>query len=94
MLSVDLALSELQDFYFVYEVLLKFLCSQIAASLLLFMEEEDVFWMMCTIIEDLLPASYYSSTLIGVQVMSGPCLFEPCNWIPAFETYFRSHYFL
>jgi hypothetical protein len=39
----------------------------IAASLLLFMEEEDVFWMMCTIIEDLLPASYYSSTLIGVQ---------------------------
>jgi len=41
---------------------------QIAASLLLFMEEEDAFWMLCTIIEDLLPASYYSSTLIGVQV--------------------------
>ncbi|XP_064629601.1 small G protein signaling modulator 3-like isoform X2 [Lineus longissimus] len=39
----------------------------IAASLLLFMEEEDAFWMMCAIIEDLLPASYYSSTLIGVQ---------------------------
>jgi len=32
------------------------------------MEEEDAFWMLCTIIEDLLPASYYSSTLIGVQV--------------------------
>lgn len=41
---------------------------QIAASLLLFMEEEDTFWMMCAIIEDLLPASYYSSTLIGIQV--------------------------
>uniref|UniRef100_A0A2C9MAD3 Small G protein signaling modulator 3 n=1 Tax=Biomphalaria glabrata TaxID=6526 RepID=A0A2C9MAD3_BIOGL len=39
----------------------------IAASLLLFMEEEDTFWMMCAIIEDLLPASYYSSTLIGIQ---------------------------
>ncbi|XP_074647202.1 small G protein signaling modulator 3 homolog isoform X2 [Tubulanus polymorphus] len=39
----------------------------IAASLLLFMEEEEAFWMMCSIIEDLLPASYYSSTLIGVQ---------------------------
>ncbi|KAK3089673.1 hypothetical protein FSP39_005534 [Pinctada imbricata] len=39
----------------------------IAASLLLFMEEEDAFWMMCAIIEDLLPASYYSSTLIGIQ---------------------------
>jgi len=43
---------------------------QIAASLLLFTEEEDAFWMLCTVIEDLLPASYYSSTLIGVQVPS------------------------
>ena len=41
---------------------------QIAASLLLFLEEEESYWMMCAIIEDLLPASYYSSTLIGVQV--------------------------
>lgn len=39
----------------------------IAASLLLFLEEEDTFWMMCAIIEDILPASYYSSTLIGIQ---------------------------
>ncbi|XP_045214522.2 small G protein signaling modulator 3-like isoform X3 [Mercenaria mercenaria] len=39
----------------------------IAASLLLFLEEEDTFWMMCAIIEDLLPASYYSSTLLGIQ---------------------------
>ena len=47
--------------------------TQIAASLLLFMEEEDAFWMMCAIIEDLLPASYYSSTLLGVQVKSFFC---------------------
>lgn len=39
----------------------------IAASLLLFLEEEDSFWMMVTIVEDLLPASYYSSTLLGIQ---------------------------
>ena len=44
---------------------------QIAASLLLFLEEEDTFWMMCAIIEDLLPASYYSSTLLGIQVRHG-----------------------
>lgn len=37
----------------------------IAASLLLFMEEENAFWIMVTIVEDLLPASYYSSTLLG-----------------------------
>ena len=54
-----------------------------------FMEEEDTFWMMCAIIEDLLPASYYSSTLIGIQVhcnlyagfdlppMSGPLFGQP-----------------
>ncbi|XP_026472508.1 small G protein signaling modulator 3-like isoform X1 [Ctenocephalides felis] len=39
----------------------------IAASLLLFCEEEDAFWLVCTIIENILPASYYSSSLIGVQ---------------------------
>lgn len=37
----------------------------IAASLLLLLEEEDAFWMMATIVEDLLPASYYSATLLG-----------------------------
>lgn len=39
----------------------------IAGSLLLLMEEEDAFWMMCTIVEDILPASYYSPTLIGIR---------------------------
>ena len=38
----------------------------IAASLLLFLEEEESFWVMCTIVEDLLPASYYSTTLLGM----------------------------
>lgn len=38
-----------------------------AASLLLFLEEEDAFWMMCAIIEELVPASYFSTTLMGVQ---------------------------
>eukprot|EP00794_Sanderia_malayensis_P008942 gene8942-9896_t len=29
--------------------------------------EEDTFWMMVTIIDDLLPESYFSATLLGVQ---------------------------
>ena len=37
------------------------------ASLLLYMEEEEVFWLTCTIIEDMLPSSYFSSSLLGVQ---------------------------
>ena len=39
----------------------------IAGTLLLFCKEEDVFWMMLAIIEDLLPASYFSSNLWGAQ---------------------------
>ncbi|CAH8649744.1 unnamed protein product [Schistosoma margrebowiei] len=40
----------------------------IVANLLLCLEEETAFWMMCSIIEDLLPPSYFSSlSLLGVQ---------------------------
>lgn len=39
----------------------------IVSSLLLLLEEENAFWLMATIIEDILPASYYSSTLLGVH---------------------------
>lgn len=37
----------------------------IAAILLLLLEEEDAFWLLCAIVEDLLPASYYTPSLIG-----------------------------
>jgi hypothetical protein len=40
----------------------------IAGTLLLLMEEEDVFWMMVAIIEEILPESYYNKTLMGVQI--------------------------
>ena len=36
-----------------------------ATVLLLLLEEEDAFWLLCTIVEDLLPASYYTPSLIG-----------------------------
>ena len=39
----------------------------IVATYLLLMEEEDAFWMMVATVEDLLPSSYYSPSLIGVQ---------------------------
>jgi len=39
----------------------------IASTLLLFLPEDDTFWTMTAIIEDLLPASYFSSNLWGVQ---------------------------
>eukprot|EP01135_Chromosphaera_perkinsii_P008918 Nk52_evm28s1524 gene=Nk52_evmTU28s1524 len=39
----------------------------IAASLLLVMEEEEAFWMMITIIRDIMPPNYYSKNLIGAR---------------------------
>jgi hypothetical protein len=39
----------------------------IVSVFLLLMEEEESFWMMAAVVEDLLPASYFSSSLIGVQ---------------------------
>ncbi|CAB4059178.1 SGSM3 [Lepeophtheirus salmonis] len=39
----------------------------IVAMFLLIMEEEDTFWIMTTVIENLLPSSYFSPSLIGVQ---------------------------
>ena len=40
----------------------------IAGCLLLFVPEEETFWMMSSIIDQLLPASYFSSNLWGAQV--------------------------
>ncbi|KAL5106425.1 hypothetical protein TcWFU_009254 [Taenia crassiceps] len=40
----------------------------IAANLLLLLEEETAFWMMCAIIDEVLPSSYFSAdSLLGVQ---------------------------
>lgn len=39
----------------------------IAASLLLVCTEEDTFWMMCSLTEDILPPNYYSHSLLGVR---------------------------
>ena len=41
----------------------------IVAIFLLLLEEEDSFWITCAVVEDLLPASYFSSSLVGVQVV-------------------------
>ncbi|KAB7496892.1 Small G protein signaling modulator 3-like protein [Armadillidium nasatum] len=62
-----------------------------ASSLLLFMEEEDAFWMMCTIVEDLLPASYYSSTLLGVQADQKVLSSLVTTYLPGVEGVIKEH---
>lgn len=63
----------------------------IAASLLLLLEEEDAFWMMCTIVEDLLPASYYSATLLGVQADQRVLRTLVSSYLPDVDAALREH---
>lgn len=63
----------------------------IGASLLLFLEEEDAFWLMCRIVEDLLPASYYSSTLIGVQADQRVLIALIANYLPDLDVVLKEH---
>ncbi|XP_049786672.1 small G protein signaling modulator 3 homolog [Schistocerca cancellata] len=63
----------------------------IVSSLLLLMEEEDAFWMMCAIVEDLLPASYYSSTLIGIQADQRVLRALIVNYLPDVDMALKEH---
>uniref|UniRef100_T1PHB3 Small G protein signaling modulator 3 n=1 Tax=Musca domestica TaxID=7370 RepID=T1PHB3_MUSDO len=63
----------------------------IAACLLLFMEEENAFWMMATIVEDLLPASYYSSTLLGIQADQRVMQTLIANYLSAVDDSLKKH---
>ena len=63
----------------------------IAATFLLFFEEEDAFWLMSTTIEDILPASYYSHTLLGVQA-DIKVLNQLINtYLPEIDQHFKKH---
>ncbi|XP_013385026.1 small G protein signaling modulator 3 isoform X1 [Lingula anatina] len=63
----------------------------IAANLLLFLEEEETFWMMCAIIEDLLPASYYSSTLLGIQADQRVLRHLIISYLPDVDLVLKEH---
>uniref|UniRef100_A0A8D0PRD6 Small G protein signaling modulator 3 n=1 Tax=Sus scrofa TaxID=9823 RepID=A0A8D0PRD6_PIG len=63
----------------------------VAACLLLFLEEEDAFWMMCAIIEDLLPASYFSTTLLGVQTDQRVLRHLIVQYLPRLDKLLQEH---
>ncbi|KAM4882886.1 small G protein signaling modulator 3 isoform 3-T3 [Thomomys bottae] len=64
---------------------------QVAACLLLFLEEEDAFWMMCAVIEDLLPASYFSTTLLGVQTDQRVLRHLIVQYLPRLDKLLQEH---
>ncbi|XP_064419470.1 small G protein signaling modulator 3 isoform X2 [Latimeria chalumnae] len=63
----------------------------VAACLLLFLEEEDAFWMMCAIIEDLVPASYFSTTLLGVQTDQRVLRHLIVQYLPQLDKLLQEH---
>nr|CAB3266036.1 small G protein signaling modulator 3 homolog [Phallusia mammillata] len=63
----------------------------IASHLLLFMEEEDVFWTMCAIIEDLLPLSYFGTSLFGVHADQRVLRQLIVQFLPAIDTILQEH---
>jgi len=40
----------------------------LAAMMLFFIPEEIVFWLICTVMDDILPTGYYAKDLIGVRI--------------------------
>jgi len=40
----------------------------LAAMMLIYVEEETVFWMIGTVLDDILPSGYYAENLIGIKV--------------------------
>ncbi|XP_028671059.1 small G protein signaling modulator 3 isoform X2 [Erpetoichthys calabaricus] len=63
----------------------------VVASLLLFMEEEDAFWMMSALIEDLVPASYFSTTLLGVQTDQRVLRQLIVQYLPSLDKLLQEH---
>lgn len=64
---------------------------QVVSCLLLFLEEEDVLWMMCALIEDLLPPAYFSSTLLGVQTDQRVLRQLIVQYLPALDRLLQDH---
>lgn len=63
----------------------------ICATLLLSFEEEDAFWLMCSIVEDLLPGQYYSVSLFGVQVDIRVFRYLIQQYLPNIHKLFNEH---
>jgi hypothetical protein len=51
----------------------------IAGCLLLFMDEEDAFWALASVVEDLLPG-YFSLAMVAPQVTYQPAHLMGCHW--------------
>ncbi|XP_063711051.1 small G protein signaling modulator 3-like [Symsagittifera roscoffensis] len=63
----------------------------IVATFLLFMEEEETFWMVAAIIEDIVPASYYTHSLLGVQADQKVLRHLVMNYLPEIDIHLKEY---
>jgi hypothetical protein len=60
----------------------------VAATFLLYMPEEEAFWLLCTVCEDMLP-EYYTKALLGSQVDQYIFCSLVSNNLPAIDDHFK-----
>lgn len=65
--------------------------NRIAAISLLFMNEEDAFWCLVYIVEQLMPPQYYSKQLVGAQVDQGVFKELVCEKLPNLSIHLETH---
>ena len=63
----------------------------IVASLLLFLPEEEAFWCVASIVQELLPLSYYSNELWGAQADQAVLRSLLATRLPALHSLFTKH---
>jgi len=62
----------------------------VGAVLLVYLSEEQAFWVLCSVIEDIAPPDYYSKSMIGSRI--DQMVFESClAWkLPKLHAHFKS----
>lgn len=68
----------------------------VAGMMLIFMEEEDAFFLLLTVVEQLLPADYYTKSMVGTYVDQFVLAHIIKNFLPKIHALVKSnnHVFL
>uniref|UniRef100_A0A6B2LBV5 Rab-GAP TBC domain-containing protein n=1 Tax=Arcella intermedia TaxID=1963864 RepID=A0A6B2LBV5_9EUKA len=64
----------------------------LAAMLLFYLREDEAFWLICTLIEDILPKNYYCNDLIGVRIDVEVFKMVFQQRLPKVEKHFQRYY--
>ena len=63
----------------------------IAAALLRYCDEETAFWILCSLVEDILPDGYYTRSMIGIRVDMQVLNSLVMRYLPHLHKHFAEH---